>query len=187
MKVKFIPIVIGALGTVSKGLIKGREYSEMRGRVKTIKTTALLRSTRILRRFLETWGDLRSPKLQWKTISWLLCVNLSRSSNNMQKPESVLENETRKLLWDFELQTDHLIPARRPDLVIVHKKETRRIVDFTVQVDHRAKIDTKRKEKLVQRPTQRTKKLWNINVTVISIVFNALWTIPKVLYREWKT
>ena len=29
------------------------------------------------------------------------------------KPESVLENETHKILWHFEMQTDHLIPARR--------------------------------------------------------------------------
>ena len=41
----------------------------------------------------------------------------------MHKPESVLNNETNKLLWDFEKQTDHLILARRPDLVIVNKKE----------------------------------------------------------------
>ena len=32
-------------------------------------------------------------------------------------PESVLENETHKVLWDFEVQTDHLSQVRRPDLV----------------------------------------------------------------------
>ena len=30
---------------------------------------ALLRTARILRRVLETWGDLLSLRLQWKTIS----------------------------------------------------------------------------------------------------------------------
>ena len=30
-----------------------------------------------------------------------------------------------KLLGDFEIQMDHLISARRPDLVIVNKKENR--------------------------------------------------------------
>ena len=30
----------------------------------------------------------------------------------MYKPESVLENEMHKLLWDFEIQMDHLISAR---------------------------------------------------------------------------
>ena len=32
----------------------------------------------------------------------------------MHKPESALENETHKILWDFEIQTDHLInPCKR--------------------------------------------------------------------------
>ena len=40
----------------------------------------------------------------------------------MDNPESVLENETCKILWDFEIQMDHLISARWPDLMIVNKK-----------------------------------------------------------------
>ena len=34
----------------------------------------------------------------------------------------VLENDTRKLLWDFDIQTDHRISTRRPDLIIINKK-----------------------------------------------------------------
>ena len=41
----------------------------------------------------------------------------------MYKPESAQENETYKILWDFEIQTDHLISARRPDIVIILKKD----------------------------------------------------------------
>ena len=41
----------------------------------------------------------------------------------MHNPESVLENETHKFLWDFELQTDHLISARQPNQLIVNKNE----------------------------------------------------------------
>ena len=54
MKGKIIPIVISAFGTVTKGLLKGLEDLEVRGRVETIQTTALLRMARILRRVLET-------------------------------------------------------------------------------------------------------------------------------------
>ena len=54
MKVKIIPIVIGALGTVIKGLLKGLEDLEVGGRVETIQITILLRTARILRRVLET-------------------------------------------------------------------------------------------------------------------------------------
>ena len=66
MNVTIVPIVIGAFGAVSKGLLKGLEVG---GRVETIQTSALLRTARILRRVLETWGDLLSLKLQWKIIS----------------------------------------------------------------------------------------------------------------------
>ena len=54
MQVTIIPIVIGAFGTVTKGLLKGLEDLEVGGRVGTIQTTALLRTARILRRLLET-------------------------------------------------------------------------------------------------------------------------------------
>ena len=47
MKVTIIPIVIGALGTVTKGLIQRQGNIELTGRVETIQTTSLLRSARI--------------------------------------------------------------------------------------------------------------------------------------------
>ena len=46
----------------------------------------------------------------------------------MDSLESVRENEKRKLLWDFEIETDHLISARRPDRVmIIKKKKTKKV------------------------------------------------------------
>ena len=35
---------------------------------------------------------------------------------------SALQNETQKILCDFEIQTDHQTQARRPDLLLVNKK-----------------------------------------------------------------
>ena len=66
MKVTVIPIVIGALGTVTIGLAQAVEDMEISGRVETIQTTATLRSARIL-------GDLLSLRLQRKTISHSRC------------------------------------------------------------------------------------------------------------------
>ena len=40
----------------------------------------------------------------------------------MNNLESVLENETDKVFKDFEIQTDHIISATRPDLPIATKK-----------------------------------------------------------------
>ena len=52
-KDKYLHLVICALATVTERLIKGLLGFEIRGRVETIITSALLRSARILRRDLE--------------------------------------------------------------------------------------------------------------------------------------
>ena len=41
----------------------------------------------------------------------------------MHNPESVQENEMHKILWDFEIQMDHLISPRWPNLAIANKKK----------------------------------------------------------------
>ena len=64
----------------------------------------------------------------------------------MHNPAPVLENGSHKLLWDFNIQTGQLIPARRPDLKIINKKlRICKIVDFAVPADHR--INLKESEK----------------------------------------
>ena len=67
----------------------------------------------------------------------------------MHNPAPVLENDSHKILWDFNIQTDHRIPARRPDLIIINnnkkKKRICKIDDFAVPVDHR--INLKEREK----------------------------------------
>ena len=40
----------------------------------------------------------------------------------MPNPDSALENEMQKVLWDFEIQIDHIFSARRANLVLVNKK-----------------------------------------------------------------
>ena len=79
MRVTMIPIVLGTLRAVPKSLEKRLEVLEIRGRMKTIPTKALLRSARILRRVQEI-RDLQSPRLQCKTISWGWCEKLARSN-----------------------------------------------------------------------------------------------------------
>ena len=55
------------------------------------------------------------------TISLRFFFNNNNYNNN--NPAPVLENSTHKLLWDFNIQTDHLFPARRTDLIIIQKKK----------------------------------------------------------------
>ena len=67
----------------------------------------------------------------------------------MHNTAPVLENDSHKLLWDFNIQTDHLIPARRPDLMIINKgKRICKIVDFAIPANHRIKLkECKKKDK----------------------------------------
>ena len=122
-----------------------------------------------------------------KVIHWELCKKINFDHTKkwyMHKPESVLENETHKILWDFEIKTDHLIPARRPDLVLINKKErTCQLVDFAVPADHRVKLKENEKIDKYLDLARELKKLWNMKVKVIPIVVGALGTVPKGLER----
>ena len=64
------------LGMVTKGFLKGLEDLEVGGRVENIQTTALLKTARTPRRVTDTWGDLLSLNIQWKTISLRWCEKL---------------------------------------------------------------------------------------------------------------
>ena len=64
MRVTLITIVAGPIGTVPKDTEK---IKEIKGRIKTIQTAALLKSVRILRKVLEMWEAWIG--LQLKTTS----------------------------------------------------------------------------------------------------------------------
>eukprot|EP00795_Rhopilema_esculentum_P009699 gene9699-biopygen2667 len=66
-------------------------------------------------------------------IHWLLAekCRFERATKwYEQKPEGVLENHKFKLLWDFMIQCDRVVEARRPDIVVVDKeKKDVKIID----------------------------------------------------------
>ena len=98
----------------------------------------------------------------------------------MHNPAPVPENNTHKLLWDLDIHTDHLISARRPDLIIINKnKRTCKIVDFAVPADHRIKLkECEKKDKYLDL-ARELKKLWNMKVAIIPIVIGAFGTVTK--------
>ena len=100
----------------------------------------------------------------------------------MHNPTPVIENDSHKLLWDLNIQTDHLIPARRPDLIIINKKKKKRIckiADFAFPADHRIKLKESEKKDKYLDLARELKKLWNMKVTIVPIVMGALGTITK--------
>ena len=79
----------------------------------------------------------------------------------MHNPAPVLENDAHKILWDFNIQTDNLIPARRPDLIIINKKRKKRlckIVDFAVPAYHRINLkESEKKDKYLDLASELKK------------------------------
>ena len=62
-----------------------------------------------------------------KRVHWKLARKCNFQAGDQwyeHEAESVLENEDYKMLWDFSIQTDHVIEARRLDLVAVDKKKS---------------------------------------------------------------
>ena len=124
-----------------------------------------------------------------KVIHWELCGKFEFEYMNkwyMHNLASVLENETHKLRRDFDIQTDHLISARRLDLISINKKEkvkkkerTCWIVDIAVPAGHRVKLKESEKKDKYLDLTWKLKRLWNMKVTVIPIVVGALGTITE--------
>ena len=98
----------------------------------------------------------------------------------LHEPDSVLENEDYKILWDLSIQTNHVIEARRPDLVVVDKKERScKITDFAVPGDSR--IEEKEKDKIekYQDLGRELQKIWNVKVKIIPLVVGSLGATLK--------
>ena len=52
------------------------------------------------------------------------------------EPDGVIQNKRYKILWDFTIQCDTNIEARRPDIVVIDKaKKEVRTVDATIPED----------------------------------------------------
>ena len=79
-----------------------------------------------------------------KVIHWEMSKKFKFDHANkwyVHNTAPVLENGTHKLRWDFDIQTDHLISARRPDLITINKRQKIcKVVDFAVPTDHRIKV-----------------------------------------------
>ena len=96
----------------------------------------------------------------------------------------VLENDTHKLLWDLNIDTDPLILTGRPDLIIITKKKRIwKIVDFAIPTDHRINLKECAKKDKYLDLARELKKLLNMKVTIVPIVIGAFGTITKRLLK----
>ena len=102
----------------------------------------------------------------------------------MHNPARVLENDMHKLLWDFDIHTDHLISAKRPHLIIINKKKRiSKFVEFAVPADHRINLKESEKKDKYLDIARELKELWNMKVAIVPILISAIGTITKGLLK----
>ena len=103
-------------------------------------------------------------------------------------PESVYENEDVKILWDFNIYTDHVIQHRRPDIVMFDKKERKcMIIDIACPGDSRVELKEKEKIQNYAELRREIKKLWKCKeVKVVPVIIGALGVISKNLKNYLK-
>ena len=103
-------------------------------------------------------------------IHWELCKKFRFDHTNkwyVHNPASFLENNTHKLLWNFDIQTDHLISARRPDRIKINKKKKKKNKQ-NYGLCNRIKLKESEKKDKYLDLARELKKLWNIQVSYIN-------------------
>ena len=120
-----------------------------------------------------------------KVINWELRKKFKFDHINKSynlNPTSVREKDMHKFLSDFEMQTDHLISARRLYLITINKAE--RTCRIVVPVDQRVKANECKKRHHYLDLARELKKLWNMKVTIITTVIGAPGTVTKGLTQR---
>ena len=119
-----------------------------------------------------------------KVIHWYLCKKYGvkvQSKWYDHVLEKVEETDHVKILWDFNIQTDHVIEHRRPDAVILDKHEKMcHLIDIAVPGDSRVEVKENEKVQKYQDLARELRKLWQVKV--VPVVVGALGTIP----RRWR-
>jgi hypothetical protein len=97
------------------------------------------------------------------------------------EPTAVAESATHKILWDFNIQTDNEIQARRPDIVVLKKSEKKcMVIDIAVPSDRNCSSKEDEKISKYQDLSIEIKRIWKLReVKVIPIVVGALGTVTK--------
>ena len=114
--------------------------------------------------------------------------NDNNNNNNWyeQKPEGVVESENFKILWDFTIQCDRRVEARRPDIVFVDKKQREVvIIDVAIPGDDRVKDKELEKVEKYQLLKDEIAKVWQMRkVIVVPVVVGALGAV-SVNFKEY--
>uniref|UniRef100_A0A3B3HDB2 HAT C-terminal dimerisation domain-containing protein n=1 Tax=Oryzias latipes TaxID=8090 RepID=A0A3B3HDB2_ORYLA len=104
-------------------MLAGKAYMERHNQVAGI----------IYRNMCAEYG-LETPRSKWET------------------PPKVVENERAKILWDFQIQTDRMVMANQPDIVVVDKEQRKAVTVVPVVIGALGAVTPKLEEWLQQIP-----------------------------------
>ena len=82
-------------------------------------------------------------------------------------------------MWDFNIQTDHVIQHKRP--VVLYKNERKcHLIGITVPGDKRIELKEQEKIDNYTELRQEVKKIWNLpQVVVVPVLIEVLRVTPK--------
>jgi hypothetical protein len=123
-----------------------------------------------------------------KYIHWRLLqihgINREEIKWHLHTPDRVVENNSVKILWDFNIYTDKIITARRPDIVVINKTlKTGLIIDINCPNDRNACRNEKGKIIKYTDLKIELERIWNIHFDVVPIVIGCLGAIPRSLTK----
>ena len=122
-------------------------------------------------------------------VHWSLCGVCGFACSDQwwcHQPESVLDNFSYKLPYDFNIFTDHGIADKWPDLVLVDKvARSTKIIDIACVMDHHV-VDKhgEKIEKYLDLAIE-LQLLWNTKVEIVPLVFGALGSLHEKTYFEF--
>ena len=123
-----------------------------------------------------------------KALHWQICKEYNMPCSERwydHTPEKVVENDKAKLLWDYDVRTDHRIQARKPDLIVVNKENQKvQLIDVAIPWDTRVVEKAREKIEKYQDLKMELRRLWQAEVEVVPIILGALGLIPGDLKRN---
>ncbi|XP_054913489.1 uncharacterized protein LOC129377515 [Poeciliopsis prolifica] len=137
-------------------ILAGKAYMERHNQVAGI----------VYRNICAEYG-LETPRSKWET------------------PPKVVENARAKILWDFQIQTDKMVMANQPDIVVVDKHQRKAVV-VDVAIPSDCNIRKKEHEKLekYQGLREELERAWKVKTTVVPVVIGALGAVTPKL-EQW--
>ena len=119
-----------------------------------------------------------------KKFHWHRCKNYGLGHTEKwyeHVPERAVRNEEVKVLWDINVQCDKVVETRKPDIILIDKKEQKGII-INIVVPADVRVGEKEREKMekYQDLKREIGRLWKLKmVEVVPVVIGALGRVTK--------